>query len=112
MAVIEMQVYHGISTAVEVDTRRPAGVYNCPECRDASITWRHPVDKYKVRCPKCNSDMVRVAKIKMPVVAPLASYGKEIRKGAAIGATLGAVGGAGSTALGLKALGGKLKKLK
>lgn len=37
--------------------KRPPGVYFCPECRGAIIVWRTWVDKYKVRCPKCNTDL-------------------------------------------------------
>jgi len=49
------------------DERKPAGVYNCPECRDVVIIWRSPVDKYKTKCPKCGVDMVRVAGVPQPV---------------------------------------------
>jgi len=35
-----------------------AGTYMCPECKCAEITYHTPQDKYKLRCPKCNADMV------------------------------------------------------
>ncbi len=46
-------------TVSEIDQKKPPGVYRCPECKDAVIAWRTPVDKFKVKCPKCNADMVR-----------------------------------------------------
>ena len=49
--------------------KKPPGVYVCAECGDAQITWRSPVDEFKTRCPKCNVQMSRVAKI-LPV-API-----------------------------------------
>lgn len=41
------------------ETKRPAGTYVCPECGGATITYHTPVDKFKLRCPKCSTDMVR-----------------------------------------------------
>jgi len=40
--------------------KKPAGTYICPECGDAQITFHTPQDEYKVKCPKCNTMMVRV----------------------------------------------------
>jgi len=40
--------------------KKPAGTYRCPECGDATITFHTPQDEYKVKCPKCNTMMVRV----------------------------------------------------
>lgn len=50
--------------AIDANPKRPAGVYDCPECGDAQITFRTPVDKFKTKCPKCNTEMVRVTAIK------------------------------------------------
>ena len=35
-----------------------AGVYYCPECRDAAVRYHTPIKRYKLNCPKCNTEMV------------------------------------------------------
>lgn len=39
----------------------PSGKYICPECKDAIVIWRTPVEAFKIKCPKCNTQMVRTA---------------------------------------------------
>ena len=51
----------------EEQDKRPPGLYKCPECGDATITWHSTIDKYKVKCPKCSTEMRRVALIPKPV---------------------------------------------
>ncbi len=60
-----------VSTEAEREARdkRPPGLYKCPECRDTTIIWRTAVDKYKVKCTKCNADMTRVKLV--PKAVPL-----------------------------------------
>ena len=40
--------------------KKPAGTYVCPECTSTMIIWRTPIDKYKIRCPKCSVEMERI----------------------------------------------------
>jgi len=52
-----------------IDQKRPAGTYICPEGCTIEITWRTPQDKYKMRCPKCNTDLILKEKKKnLPAV--------------------------------------------
>lgn len=51
--------YSLVEAGLPEENMKPGGVYICPECKDATITWHSPVDKYKVRCPKCSTDLVR-----------------------------------------------------
>ncbi len=71
------EIYHdgvGLTASEEeAKNQRPPGVYKCPECRDTTIIWRTTVDKYKVRCAKCSSDMVRVTPMPVPVLPPVAT---------------------------------------
>lgn len=53
--------YASIGPSDPMDGMLPAGVYVCKECGDASITFHQPVSKYDTKCPKCRSQMVRVA---------------------------------------------------
>ncbi len=57
----------------EARNKRPPGLYKCPECRDATIVWRTTVDKYKVNCPKCSTEMKHVALVPKPIVTPVAT---------------------------------------
>ncbi len=63
--------YLGTEVPSEVDRenrdKRPPGLYKCPECSDATIIWRSVVDKYKIRCPKCSTEMRRAALVRKPV---------------------------------------------
>ncbi|KKM68698.1 hypothetical protein LCGC14_1458300, partial [marine sediment metagenome] len=63
--------YLGTAVPAEIDRenrdKRPPGLYKCPECGDATITWHNAVDKYKVNCPKCSTEMRRVALIPKPI---------------------------------------------
>ncbi len=51
----------------EAQDIRPPGLYKCPECRDTTIIWRTAVDKYKVRCAKCQTEMKHVTLVPKPV---------------------------------------------
>ena len=75
---VQERKYHAVPTPLPTEAEReamnmrPPGVYKCPECRDATIVWRTTVDKYKVKCPKCSTDMVRVNLTPKPVIVPVA----------------------------------------
>jgi hypothetical protein len=49
--------------------KKPGGTYICPEGCAVEITWKTPQDKYKLKCPKCSSDMQlkEVMKAQTPV---------------------------------------------
>ena len=63
--------YLGTAVPSQIDQenrdKRAPGLYKCPECGDATITWHSVVDKYKIRCPKCSTEMRRVALVPKPV---------------------------------------------
>lgn len=67
--MFRVEKYHAETATPAEDLKRPPGLYKCPECRDTTIIWRTAVDKYKVKCTKCNADMVRIKLIPKP--APL-----------------------------------------
>lgn len=57
--------------------KKPPGVYTCPECSDAVIVWRTPIDEYKTKCPKCSVQMARTAPVPIPIpVTATASFAK------------------------------------
>ena len=66
----------------EAQDIRPPGLYKCPECRDTTIIWRTAVDKYKVKCAKCQTEMKHVALVPKPV--PVVISANELEESAEI----------------------------
>lgn len=59
-AILTQHGYALVDCTPQEPPKKPAGTYHCPECGDATITFHTPQDEYKVKCPKCNTMMVRV----------------------------------------------------